>query len=255
MSSFVINPYAFTKAFVPTDISGCALWYDMSDATTMYTDQGVTLVSANNDSVRRINDKSGNSRYAESLSASANMNYVTNAQNGLSVLDAIDTTNGYRVEAQSWFNLNSVSAFVVAKANALDGNYRIFWSSRNTGGGNSDRFYIGATSTNFQVNVSGATAFGMTTSDTTDYHIHNLVHGSAVAEYFIDGTSRATSSVVNTNAPFWSGFGYLIDSTGSSPSLNINANFCEIIFYNSALSLADRGKVETYLSTKWNISL
>ena len=66
---------AAAGGFVPTDIAGCKLWIDFSDATTLFTDAGSTPVANDGDLMHdipldemiRINDPSGNAADSDIL--------------------------------------------------------------------------------------------------------------------------------------------------------------------------------------------
>jgi hypothetical protein len=70
----------------PSQVANLAAWFDASDATTLYKDAGVTLVSADGDAIAQINDKSGNSRVLSGGGGAAKPLYKINIQNGLSIV-------------------------------------------------------------------------------------------------------------------------------------------------------------------------
>lgn len=70
--------------FLPTDIAGLRLWYDLSDATTMFTDAGITPVSLDNDAIYQINEKSGVGSNLIQTNIARRPLYKTNVRNGLS---------------------------------------------------------------------------------------------------------------------------------------------------------------------------
>lgn len=73
------------RGFNPLSLSGLEAWYDASDASTLYTDLGTTLVSADAQSIEQWNDKSGNARHLTQTSAAARPTYKTGIQNGKSI--------------------------------------------------------------------------------------------------------------------------------------------------------------------------
>lgn len=63
------------------------LWLDASDASTLYTDSGLTtLVAADGDPVGGWKDKSGNTRHATQASGTNKPAYKTAIKNGFSVV-------------------------------------------------------------------------------------------------------------------------------------------------------------------------
>lgn len=70
-----------------------AVWYDFSDVTTLWQDDGMTTpVSSNLDPIGAVEDKTGNGQHLTQTSASNRPTYTTNVQNGLSVADT-DTSS------------------------------------------------------------------------------------------------------------------------------------------------------------------
>lgn len=60
-------------------------WWDFSDPTALFTDAGVTQVSADGQAIYQANDKSGNSRHLTQATAGNRPLYKTGILNGLSV--------------------------------------------------------------------------------------------------------------------------------------------------------------------------
>jgi len=68
------------------------LWYDQSDITTLWTDDGSTQVSTPGDFIRRWDDKSGNAGHAYQAGAtSLNDVDISNAVTAVNVVTAIDS--------------------------------------------------------------------------------------------------------------------------------------------------------------------
>lgn len=72
-------------AFSPTDVTGLALWIDLSDPTTLYTDLGTTLVSADGQTIAQANDKSGNARHLTQSTAGSRPTYKTGIVGGRAI--------------------------------------------------------------------------------------------------------------------------------------------------------------------------
>jgi len=81
----------------PLQISGCTLWLDFSDASTLFTDDGVTNVASNDDLIYRANDKSGNGIDLKQATSNYRPLYKTSYKNGLSAaqfdLDVLSTVS------------------------------------------------------------------------------------------------------------------------------------------------------------------
>lgn len=67
-------------------------WWDFSDASTLFTDAGVTNVVSDGDTIYQVNDKSGNAHHLVQTNASYRPPYKVGVQNGLSVArpDGVD---------------------------------------------------------------------------------------------------------------------------------------------------------------------
>ena len=83
---------AAASAAIPTDITGCVLWFDFSDADYLFTDAGTTKVSNDGDLVYRAYDKSENGKYIENTTEANRPRFTLNYMNGLPVIWFADTT-------------------------------------------------------------------------------------------------------------------------------------------------------------------
>ena len=82
-----------------------AVWYDFSDITSLYQDDGLTTpVTTNGDPIGGVFDKTGNGQHLIQTSASNKPVYTTSVQNGLSAADTDPTGNALYVQrlAASW---------------------------------------------------------------------------------------------------------------------------------------------------------
>lgn len=92
--------------------------WDFSDATSMYTDDGSTLVSSDGDSIYRINDQSGNGRHLRQSNATYRPLYKTNIQNSRSccLFDGSDDFLDNSDAAGTWDYMHNGSDWAVAAA-------------------------------------------------------------------------------------------------------------------------------------------
>ena len=81
----VMSSYKKVGGFLPTDIAGCELWIDFSDASTLFTDAGSTPISSDGDLIYQANDKSGNGYNATQETEGARPLYKVGVKNGLSI--------------------------------------------------------------------------------------------------------------------------------------------------------------------------
>lgn len=234
----VVAAAAGGGGFAPTDISGCVLWLDGSDATTLFTDTaGTTAVSADGDSIARWSDKSGNGSNLISISAGRRGTYTTAHQNGLSVVyfDSIDdygdTTSQTPDALTFFFVIYPVSPGRLTLGRGTTGDYRYQIYSNN--------FYVYHDGPGFN-NASIASWSG-----SYDVLIGRF-DGSAISLSRKIGATSGSASLGGTLRPTpgpWRLAG----------GFNADAYIAEIIIYNSALSTTDRESVESYLATKWGL--
>lgn len=228
---------ASSAAFVPTDISGLGFWFDMSDADTMFTDNGSTKVSTDGDKIYRINDKSGNNYYLSQSTESKRPLYKTNIKNGLSTASTIG------VSAGEWsgntFNPYSTgySLFGVCYYTTTNQSIIAGFGVRN-----------GAVNTSIY-NYGGIQIWSRagTVSTNTWFILSYDLDTSANVTQYKNGTSVKTDDTGNVaNATSCSIF--------SSEFANYLVGYlAEVVCYSGILSSSDRASVETYLNNKWSI--
>ena len=116
--------FGCNPGITPLNISGLQGWYDFSDATTLYTDAGSTLVSSDGDLIYQANDKSGNGNNAVQATEANRPVYKVNIQNGLSIarLDAV-AEQFWTVSSGMPTDNNSITAFLVSKSDLPDSFY------------------------------------------------------------------------------------------------------------------------------------
>ncbi len=87
------NPWQYPKVSVPQPPGSPSLWYDLTDASTLYTDASrTTLVSATGQEVLGIADKGSE---AQHLSATAGPDYTTGGVNGRDYCDFVGLSSEY----------------------------------------------------------------------------------------------------------------------------------------------------------------
>lgn len=228
---------ASAAAFVPTDIAGLGFWFDMSDANTMFTDNGSTKVSTDGDKIYRINDKSGNNYYLRQATESKRPLYKTNIKNGMSTGSTIDVTSGEWLGTT--FNPYSTgySLFAVCYYTSTAQNIIAGFGVRNGVVATNMYNYGGTQIYSANGTVSRSTWFVLSYDLTTD----------AVVTQYKNGTSVKTADTGN-----------IANSANCAVFSSEFANYfigyiAEIVCYSGVLSSGDRGTVETYLNNKWAI--
>jgi hypothetical protein len=226
-------------AFSPLSISGLTLWLDASDSST------VTLDS--NSRVSAWNDKSGFARHFTKSDANtrARYNVTVNGRNAINAAFA-DTSGTAAVSRSSASNadLGGSSAATLLMAfripTALSA-YSV--SSFGDAANNLDRFPDGNTySSRLRSTRASGINMGMPTSGTIIFG--TVVNGSTQ-------TWRRQGNQVGSATSAYSSWYSLTGTTWSILAANPNCYWCEIVFYNKALSSTELSQAESYLLQRW----
>jgi hypothetical protein len=222
-------PYAVSvgtqKVFNPLSITGCQLWLDAKDTST--------IVGAN--PITTWTDKSGNGRNTSTLfRAPTFSNGAVRFNNqGLSVNLSAST--------------NIESGFVIAgmtnysQANTLLG-------SGNGEGGRQFRIATAQIQT-IKQNISPVLAAGGTIPANTTLLAEYVNNGSLLTHYW-NGGFYASGSAVAYDAGRTTSIGQRF---GDIASEGFNGYIQEILIYNTPLTTFQRQQVEGYLAWKWNL--
>jgi hypothetical protein len=236
--SFKTFPPSSPLPFSPVNISGCSLWLDAADASSVTGTTTVTLWK----------DKSGNAR---NLSVgSGTTSYANNAV----------TLNSSYMFVNSPVNLMAFTMFIIVKSNSASiNNQTILIARPNTGFDydspdgfglyinyqNTGQFYgrnIGSQYVNlYAPGLSGPTMLSFTTGITT-------------INAFVDGGSVTGASGLPTRSSTAQGFAIGAAWSGSAYNNIIStASIYEILVYNRSLTTPQRQSVEGYLAWKWGL--
>jgi hypothetical protein len=222
------------SGFDPRGFGGCALWLDAADSNTV---TGTTTVT-------EWRDKSGNGR-----NLGVGSGTTSYANNGITL------ANSYMF-VTSAVNLSNFTFFIVARSNSGTNNQTVFGARPNTSAvyGSTDgfgfyldstnnyRFYGGSTiNVNRATNVASIFSFSPATGV-----IYEFFNGGFGGKLTGEGTRTTTAQGFAIGGE-WQGSAY-----GNFVS---TATIYEVIVYNSTLTTSERQFVESYLSTKWDISL
>ena len=227
--------------FLPTDISGLIHWYDFSDASTMFTDDGTTQVANDADAIYRINNKvSGKTDHLKQTTLSRRPLYKTNILNGLSA------GLGNRAATKQ---LNATSSTTLTQ-------YRT-------------RFIVALCSDN----LSSGQVSGMFGQDRIGFEgavrRYMMYQGKLLysSNYkWVLGQFVIVTSIMNLTASQIYANGILVGegdigngyNQGVSLFSTSNDNYltgytCEALQYEGVLSEANRLLVDSYLNTKWAV--
>jgi hypothetical protein len=226
--------------FLPTDISGCAVWLDFSDSATLFDATSGGSTPAADGNIRRIEDKSGNSRhFVERASGAAPIRKLAQI-NGL---DAAYFTSDEMRRAESLSTSDGGALFMVVQRTA-DNNGGIHGIR-----GNSlpnAQPYLGS----YYESFGNAARRNWSQAYRTDVHIYSVTWDGAGAWLVrINGTTVNTltgQTGANTQNPILIGGGGPADLSG-------DGYYCEVAVYTSAVSTGDRDALESALMDKWGI--
>jgi hypothetical protein len=222
-------------SWTPADIPNIVLWLDADDTGTITDTAGA---------VSQWNDKSGNANH---VTATSTQEPITGSSTigGLNVL-LFDGSNDIMANSSFAMSTANMSVFVVRRQVSET-------SSRTWNiGKNSDE--QGAVREGS--NGSGTRVYGYRWPDnggvglTGDLLSHVTCYvktGTALEEAYIDGTLEGTKTATLTT------FTSEQMSIGAGGGYEANVEFAEMVVVSSALSTADRQKVEGYLAWKWGL--
>jgi hypothetical protein len=241
---------ALTVPFNPTQISGCSLWLDAADSST------VTLSGS---SVSQWNDKSGNGRNAvQGPSPNQRPTYSNNGMVFNGTNTSLNVTNAGSIAR----NRPGNTVFAVRKFNNASGTGFVFAFS--AGETTATRSLIAQqTGTPVQSRMGGrrldTDAFkGLDNAWSSNTTVVSLVQNwsTGLWEGFEQGsnlgqawtTTTTTGNSSDTNSSF-----VYIGCGLSGSDLFFNGILNELVVYNSALSTSQRQQVEGYLAWKWGL--
>lgn len=240
--SISVKPYIW----VPTQISGCALWLDAADANS------VVRTGSN---VARWNDKSGNVRDMITQGSSSFLNY-TNYNNYNSIFFNNPTTvNNVYMANSNFSNPASATIFMVFAPlnNSRLWNFIYSWRPPNSStflpglrvrqSNSNAEFYLtwfGQGTGSYPVVTTGnRTLLFNNYINTTNTPINISINGGTINSQNIGQTINQTVNEFNLGA----------DVADSYANMYIN----EIVIYNNILTTTQRQQVEGYLAWKWGL--
>jgi hypothetical protein len=247
VAPLVGHPYRFGgSGILPTDISGCSLWLDGADSTTMFQDTaGTSLVTSNGQTVRRWNDKSGrgcNATQAGNAPVWNSAGYATFAHTSAQNLRLPDGT------LPTSAGTNAYSIFAVARPTVASRNLTII-SSGSAGTGQFNALQIAGDGRIMNLWFNSDVGGGSVPLNT--FSIMNANYTGAVRSVFLTG-----SNVNTTNSTGWGGTisNNVIGMESATNNWAFTGDIAELIVYPTALSTIQRQQVEGYLAWKWGIN-
>jgi len=227
--------------FDPTSISGCALWLDANDTSTLWQNVVGTIPVGDGDPVVRWDDKSGNDRDAQREGAD-NPQYNAGGPNGRGV---VTFSGDYMSTAYNFDPLVDYTILTVSRYSGGDNERVISSATRNWLFGyhsNGDEKWHPST---WIINQGYAN---------TDWHVHAGHMNSDAdpkASFWKDGARLLTD---NTSS---GANNYMIGRLGLGGYRNnneeSNCEIAEVLIYNRVLTDAEVDQVGLYLGWKYGI--
>jgi hypothetical protein len=225
----------------PLDIAGCVGWWDASDATTITESGGL---------VSQLSDKSGQGNHA-TASGALRPTLTASGLNGLSVLN-FGGTQGLQGNLASSVVSNAYSVFVVCRVIGGITNGRLFSISSAAAADYGSGLVIPCLSNGTNLSAFSGTS-GTNVSAVAGFASYAVFGGVLSANQVANAANGMSNTpVAATLSATITRFGIGIAAQGGT-GLN-TADIAEIIYYPSALSPADRARVEAYLANKWGIA-
>lgn len=226
------------------------LWLDASDSSTLFNASVKGSTPAANGAVGRWEDKSGFGNHLAQVTANNRPLRRTAQYNGLDILDFDGSNDSFNTYLQ-WFNFatnNSYSSFVVGIADTVRTNNAVsylndgFWGEA----GGWTACFLRSNNTFGAYNDPNAATTAYTAGALGLFGVE-LSGGSIRVR--LNGGSESATATGNTNA---SATGTLL--IGRTYGAYLDGKIGEIVFFDSALSAANRQRMEGYLAHKWGLS-
>lgn len=239
--------------FVPTDIAGLVVWFDMQDATS-FTDTG-GFVSA-------ITNKASSVSWTEATNRPA---YAATGLNSRPCMD-FDGLNDRIIstEAAVFGALDDQSDYTilgVIAADDLDALEVFFGVADSTVAlNNSKRWGTNITGAGVWVIAGNNNAGGGTVAESTGNTVNTPIvfeaySAATLTSIQINGAAadpNATAMAFGTLTPNRSALGC---RPSSAPTTFWDGRIGELLIYSSALSASDRSRARSYLGSRWGITV
>ncbi len=239
-SGFAPAQGAGSAAFVPTDISGLAAWYDASVIGTLWQDSGrTTPVTTLDHPIGAWDDRSGNARHLTQGTAGNKPRYKTSVFGSLSGVDFV--TDDFL--KSSLFTVNQPDTiFMVLDVDTVTD--AIMFDAP-FGGTRQVLLMSAADWLHYATNSVGGGA-----PDTNPHILISTMTGAS-SKLRVDGGADV-SGAANPGTNALGGVQLGIETNGAA--LPFDGRIAEVLVYDSALSTANIDRVGNYLGTKWGIT-
>jgi len=248
----------FKQKLSPLDLSGCCLWMDASDQST---------ISLTSTKVNKWTDKSVNRYTMNQTDTGKQPTYNATTQNGLPVLgfSLANSTFLYGDASANAFAVgnNCYSLFAVCKHSSARGGYVFAKSLAGTANG---RILFGRDSALYCIFTHTSGNLSTITDTNNNYRILELVINRAEGKDYVyqNGTQIGTTYTYtsDTSTNYTNNYTMLIgaynNSSGSTPPLDnvyLDGNIAEIIAVANSYDMTTNKRqwIEGYLAWKWGL--
>ena len=236
MNPRLLRPLA--SGWTPRQLPDLGLWLDASDAATVTVATGVSVWA----------DKSGNGRNAAQAVGGKQPAYSSTI-NGKNVVTFQGTDDTMQIGANAVFNATSQTIIIVSRQAAAANESLWYKADSNSAVGVIIRYRSGTTFWHYQKNDASATTLGYAANTNTNANVYATVLEPAAQAGYVNGSQVASATLTtayDNNSGPW---------LGSRRDIGeyLNGDVAEIIFYDRALTTAERQKIEGYLAWKWGL--
>lgn len=225
--------------FKPTDIQGCAVWFDAYDSTTV-TLSGTNVTSWISKGSSAIQaTASGALRPTYSNYTPGNPGLYFNGANKM-------TTGGatYGASGMTWITASLETVRVTADAAAV-----LATLAGSSGAERSIRYNVDAADNIYTINPQTVGGTKRTLANNNTPGIRGFTDTAATFTAYVNGTATTTNTAVTYQPAVNQGF--QLGQWNSVTLGYLTGYIFECIVYDTALSLSDYQKVEGYLAWKW----
>lgn len=242
----------WSSAFDPLSLSP-ALWLDASDAATITSAGSPALVS-------QWRDKSGLNRHVSASTTSPQTG--VNTQNGKNIITFADDKYMTHDAGSDVINFKRICFFAVASFDTPNDQFGRLFSARQSATGKFD--YEAPNMLGPIRSSTSLVAWGMNGSGTPNITyspnsitLHKGRFDGSTAYYSLNNGSEASVAATECGLLRYFRVGMECQSTSQPPSAgaggSLRGRVCEILIFNSTLSVENRQAVEAYLNSKWAI--
>jgi Concanavalin A-like lectin/glucanases superfamily len=228
----------YASSWLPTNVSGCQLWLDSTDSSTITATSGV---------VSSWNDKSG---LANHFTGGNSPKTGTLTINNLNVMDLVTNSAAYFYSTSNFTLPTNYSIFFIGYTNIAQSSQAIM-----VRGKTDQRIAIQQYTTTMQFNVGAGSWTGSSSSIMYNTNVPYLIEmtvqggtGNAIVNGYYNG------KLISNNTAASHASIALVLSIGGMTTGTWSGGIGEVLIYNSVLSSSDRQSIENYLYAKWGIN-